>query len=124
MQRLAILVGIALRTDAFSQNPGDPMLRLFLRLYAVAVVLIAGWAWMVEISMRHSQVEHLLPSVLLMTVTLPISLGVGPLLTCFPSAFDGPFIPMVVLTVAGLLQVGLLLAAEYLISQRRPTKAR
>lgn len=99
------------------------MLKLLVRIYAAIVLLIAIWAWVVEIAMHQSTTEHLLPATLLMIVAMPLSLVVGPLIFSIPFLSDGPFTPLVVLTIAGIVQAGGLISAQHLLSRgRRPRK--
>ena len=100
------------------------MTKLLVRIYVVAVLLAASWMWLVEVAMRNSSQEHLLPSVLLLTLTMPLSLAVAPIVTRVPSLIEAPFGPLVVLTVAAGLQAGLLVWAEQLYRHRRLGKAR
>ena len=95
------------------------MLKLLVWIYAATVLLIATWAWVIEIAMHQSTTEHLLPSILLMIVAMPLSLVVAPLVTSIPYLSDGPFAPLVILTFAGIVQAGGLISAQCLFSRRR-----
>ena len=94
------------------------MLKLLLWIYAATVLLIATWAWVIEIAMHQSTTEHLLPATLLMIVAMPLSLAVGPLVTSLPFLSDGQFAPLAILTIAGILQAGGLIAAQYFLSHK------
>lgn len=100
------------------------MMRVCLRIYAAVVLLIAGWAWVIEAAMHHGTKEHLFPAVVLMIVTMPLSLVVGPLLAAAPFLADGPFVPLIALTLIGFVQVGCLVAAEYFVSRRKGLRPR
>jgi hypothetical protein len=89
------------------------VLRFLVWLYTAVVLLISVWAWVVEILMRQSATEHLLPATLLTIVTMPVSLLAIRLVISVPSLPDAPFAPLVVLTLAGMLQVGCLLGAQW-----------
>jgi hypothetical protein len=95
------------------------MLKLLVRIYAATVLSIATWAWVVEIAMHQSIREHMLPATLLMIITMPLSLALGPLIVSIPFLADGPFAPLLILTFAGILQAGSLIAAQYFFSRTR-----
>lgn len=95
------------------------MTKLLVRIYVVAVLLAASWMWLVEVAMRNSSQEHLLPSTLLLMLTMPSSLAIAPILTSVPSLVEARFGPLVALTVAAGLQAGFLILAEQLYRHRR-----
>jgi hypothetical protein len=49
------------------------ILRLFATTYLVVILLAAGWAFYTDLTLLHSQREHLAPDILLLIVTLPLS---------------------------------------------------
>ncbi len=100
------------------------MLKLLVRIYAVIVLSIAIWTWTTEIAMHQSTTEHLLPGTLLVIVSMPLSLVVGPLVFSSPFLSDGPFAPLVVLTIAGFVQAGSLIAAQHFLSRRKRQQKR
>ena|ERR1700732_998033 len=95
------------------------MLKLLVRIYAATVLFVATWAWVVEITLHQSNKEHMLPATLLMIITMPLSLAIGPLIMSIPFLADGPFAPLVILTFAGILQAGALITAQYYVSHNK-----
>ena len=82
--------------------------RILAGLYAVIVLLAALYALTTEISLRHQEVEHLLPSLVLVFVTLPLSLLSELLYSVAPSFFNAPFIPIAFCTLCGAVQASIL----------------
>lgn len=82
--------------------------RVLAGLYAGVVLVAALYALITEISLRHQEVEHLLPSFVLAFVTLPLSLILDPLSSMAPSFFDAPFVQIGFLTLGGVVQASLL----------------
>jgi hypothetical protein len=77
-------------------------------LYAGIVLLAVLYAWTTEIQMRHQELEHLLPEIVLYFATLPLSLSLDLLHSAAPSFFDGPFVQVAFLTLCGAVQASLL----------------
>lgn len=82
--------------------------RILAGLYTAAVLLAVLYALVTEIYMRNHEVEHLLPSVVLAFVTLPLSLTLDPIYTAAPSFLNGPFVQIAFLAVCGGVQVSIL----------------
>jgi hypothetical protein len=81
--------------------------RILAGLYAAIVLLAALYALITEISLRHSEVEHLLPSIVLAFVTLPLSLLGELLYSVAPSFFDSPFVQIALFTLCGAVQASI-----------------
>lgn len=75
------------------------------RAYAALVLLIAAWAWYIDVKLLHVDTEHLLPDILLSVVALPMSLTF--MLTADP-LMKWPLAQLAWLTLCGALQAGLL----------------
>jgi len=85
------------------------------RAYAALVLLAAVWAWYVDVSMLRSEREHLLPDMLLMSVSWPTSLS----LFGIWQQMTWPLAQLAWLTLCGALQAGLLC---WLTRPRRMTR--
>lgn len=93
--------------------------RLIAWFYALVVLLAAGYAWYVDIRLLNSGYEHMLPDFLLMFVTLPASLSLGPLYESFPTFFDRSFAQLTWVTLCGVGQASALFVAENLASRKQ-----
>jgi len=93
--------------------------RLIAWIYAAIVFAAASFAWYTDIRLLNSRYEHMLPDFLLIFVSLPASLSLGPLYDCFPTFFDMPFAQLTWLTLCGIGQASTLFFAERLISHRQ-----
>jgi hypothetical protein len=76
--------------------------------YASAVVLLGSWAWVVDVALRNSAREHLLPDTLLAMVTMPLSLTLEFFASLAPRAFASHFVGLALLSLLGAAQVLLL----------------
>jgi len=86
------------------QGSVSAFLKLCAWAYTLIVALAIVWAWYVDLSMRNSNQEHMLPDVILLILTLPLS-KVGDSL--FLSDSSGLMIQLVSETFTATLQVGL-----------------
>lgn len=93
--------------------------RLIAWVYAVIVFVAASFAWYTDIRLLNSKYEHMLPDFLLIFVSSPASLSLGPLYECFPTFFDMPFAQLTWITLCGIGQVSALFFAERLISPKQ-----
>lgn len=73
-------------------------------LYAAIVGLAATWAWYADVTLLHPAREHMLPDILLATVSAPTSLTLGPLYELSPTFFSLPFMQLIWMTVCGVFQ--------------------
>jgi len=78
--------------------------RQFAKGYALALALLAVWAWAVEIALVHSSREHLLPAMLLAFASLPSSLSLDCVYIRWPDIFTRPFTQLAWITVCAALQ--------------------
>lgn len=83
-------------------------MRIVARAYASLLVLSGAWAWWIDVSMRNSKIEHLLPDVVLLMLTLPSSLLLPPLCESNPKFFLEPFVQIGFLSVCALAQSSIL----------------
>jgi hypothetical protein len=82
--------------------------RILAGLYA-AIVLLAGlYALATELLLKDQQVEHLLPSLAVAFVTLPLSLAGEPLYSLAPSLFGLPFVQLAFFMLCGAVQSSVL----------------
>jgi hypothetical protein len=82
--------------------------RILAGLYAAIVVLAVLYALTTEILLKHQPEEHLLPSLALAFVTLPLSLLGEPLYSLAPSFFGVPLVQLAFLTLCGAAQASVL----------------
>jgi predicted permease len=76
----------------------------------VAIVAVAfAWAVVVDMRLADSAQEHLLPGAVLMLITMPTSLVMGPLYEHWPSVFGNGFVQLGGALLCGLLQAGVVL---------------
>jgi hypothetical protein len=80
------------------------ILRLFATTYLVVILLAAGWAFYTDLTLLHSQREHLAPDILLLIVTLPLSSSLTFLYDALPEFFSGLIVQLGWLTLCGLGQ--------------------
>jgi len=85
--------------------------------YLVIVLLAAGWAFYTDVTLLHSQREHLLPDVLLLVVTFPSSLSLGYVYDSWPEWISGPLSQVVWLSLCGLGQVCFLFALRRVLQK-------
>ena len=81
------------------------MRRAIAAVYSVLVGLLSAYAWWIDIAMRHSIREHLLPDILLMVASLPTSLSLASAYSAAPSFFARPFAELSYLTLCAVAQV-------------------
>lgn len=93
--------------------------RLIVWFYVLFVFLAVSCAWYFDIRLLNSSREHMLPDFLLMFVTLPASLSLGPLYESFPTFFDWPFAQLTWITLCGVGQASVLFVAENLVSRKQ-----
>ena len=74
------------------------------KLYFLVLALTAGWALWVEVSLAGSNVEHMLPAMVLGALSLPSSLLIGPLYDIAPSVLRDPSVQLFVLCVVAVAQ--------------------
>lgn len=82
--------------------------RILAGLYTAIVLLAVLYALTTEIYLRHQEVEHLLPSLVLVFVTLPLSLIGEVLYSSARSFFDAPFVQIAFCTLCGAVQASIL----------------
>lgn len=95
-------------------------IRLLAVLYTALVIVVAAWAFYIDITMESSSTEHLLPDVTLTLVCLPASLSLPAIATVFPGHFDTELSQAVWITCCGLFQALVL----FLISRSIGEKGR
>jgi hypothetical protein len=95
--------------------------RILTGLYALVVLVALLHAVTTEIRLQHQEIDHLLPSLVLAFVTLPLSLAIEPLYSMAPSWVDGPFVQLALLALCGALQASTL---WWLVSPQRARSAR
>lgn len=93
--------------------------RLIAWFYALTVLLAASFAWYVDIRLLNAGYEHMLPDFVLMFVTLPASLSLGPLYDSFSTFFDRPFAQLTWITLCGVGQASALFFAENRASRKQ-----
>jgi hypothetical protein len=86
-------------------------MRVLAKAYAVVVVLALAFAWYVDISERHSAREHLMGDFVLLGVSLPTSLSLGPFYDAWPELANKPFVQVAYVSLCAVAQVILLFAA-------------
>jgi hypothetical protein len=84
--------------------------------YGVLVGLAAIWAFIVDISMLHSDREHLLPDIVLGMVTLPTSAFIFQLSDYWPSLFSTELLQVAWSIICGTIQMVVLLLIAELIA--------
>ena len=94
-------------------------LRFLAVLYAVTILIAAGWAIWTDIALLHSPQEHLVPDMAVFLLSLPASLSLSWVHETWPSFFLGPFTQLAWVAFCGLLQAAILLFASRLVSVRR-----
>lgn len=84
------------------------MLRKLALIYGSVLCVFAACAWVVDVALRNSSREHLLPDVLFAASSLPASLALE---ICTPSTSycGGQFGQLALLTVCAAAQAGALL---------------
>jgi hypothetical protein len=85
--------------------------RLIAWIYALIVFLTASHAWYFDIRLLNMGGEHMFPDLLLLSVTFPTSLSLGPLYDIFPTFFDRPFTQLTWITLCGVGQMSALFVA-------------
>ena len=98
-------------------------MRFVARAYAVIVVVLAVYAWSVEIALRNSPREHLLGYVVLSLVSLPSGLSISALYDRWPTFFQKPFAELGWLTICAAAQASALLFLAELVSRLRGESA-
>jgi hypothetical protein len=76
--------------------------------YASLIALAAIWAWYVDITMLHSQREHLLPDIVLAFLSLPSSISLGSMYKAWPVFFSKPLTQVAWITLCGFGQAAVL----------------
>jgi hypothetical protein len=79
-------------------------LRLVVWCYTAAIILAIGFAWLEDIMWRNDGSEHMLPDVILLIVTGPLSLG----LVFLSALLKWPFAQLAYLSLCGALQAAVL----------------
>jgi hypothetical protein len=97
-------------------------MRILPKAYLLVVLVAACWAIYIDLTLRHSEREHLLPDLVLFAVTLPSSLSISPLYEAWPSMFSLPFAQVGWAILCGLAQAFLLFVLVSRFFQ--PTKRR
>jgi hypothetical protein len=87
--------------------------------YLIIVLMAAGWAMYIDVTLRDSTQEHLAPDILLLIVTLPSSSAVAYLYDTGWTLFSGPIVQIVWITLCGLGQAWLLFALARMIVNDR-----
>jgi p-aminobenzoyl-glutamate transporter AbgT len=93
-------------------------LRWIATAYAVVVGLLSIWAWYIDITMLHSNHEHLAPDIFLAMATLPSSQGLDWLYDKWPDTFSG-FAQLGYLTVCAMFQAGAFFMLAWLVDWSR-----
>lgn len=93
-------------------------IRLLAVLYTALVIVVAAWAFYIDITMESSSTEHLLPDVTLTLVCLPASLSLPAIATVFPGHFNSELPQVAWVTFCGLLQAACLFLIAHLIEKR------
>ena len=78
--------------------------QLIAAAYAVIVLLAAFWALVVDVTLLNSGREHLLPDIILASITMPLSLAIGSLYAAWPEVFGSEFVQVASATTCGLVQ--------------------
>lgn len=89
------------------------ILKLIATTYLIVVLLAGGWALYIDLTLLHSQREHLAPDILLLIVTLPLSSLLTYLydaLPDLPEFFSNPVAQVSLLTCCGVVQTYVLFA--------------
>ena len=94
------------------------LLQRFAIWYLAIVLLAAAWSLTVDVELLHSQREHMLPDLLLMTVAFPSSLSTGLLYSAWPAFFSLPFVQVIWAILCGTFQAALLFVLGRGRSQR------
>jgi hypothetical protein len=92
------------------KNRAAQILKLFATAYLVIVLFAAGWAVYIDVTLLHSQREHLAPDILLLILTLPLSSLLTYLYDAGPDFFSDPIMQVGGLTLCGLVQTWFLFA--------------
>jgi hypothetical protein len=85
--------------------------RLLVLVYGLVFLVASIWAWWVDVTMLHSEQEHLLPNLLLFFVGAPLSLLLDKVMPSVPS-----LVGLVLLTICGAAQFAFL---WWLVRKRR-----
>lgn len=93
-------------------------------IYLVIVLIAAGWASYTDVTLMHSQREHLAPDILLLIVTLPSSLSLSYLYDARPEFFSGPIAQVGWLTLCGLGQTSVVFALTRVFQKAVDARAR
>ena len=104
--RLTPLRGVAQLEHVMHRNV--TMARKFAKAYAVLVAILALWAWYTDVSLLHSQREHLLPDILLAIASMPASLTVDLMFRQWPSLFTTPLVQLSWLTICAAVQASII----------------
>lgn len=92
------------------KNRAAQILTLFAMAYLVIVLFAAGWAAYIDVTLLHSQREHLAPDILLLILTLPLSSLLTDLYDAGPDFFSNSVLQVGGLTLCGLAQTWFLFA--------------
>lgn len=84
------------------RNRAARILALFATAYLVVVLFAAGWADYIDVTLLHSQREHVAPDILLLILTLPLSSLLNYLYDAGPDVFSNSIVQVGGLTVCGL----------------------
>jgi hypothetical protein len=83
-------------------------LRSVALLYAICIMVVAIWALSVDITMRDSAHEHLLPDVTLAFLAWPCSILLGRVYEAWPHLFSDPLAQLGGIAVCGWFQAWIL----------------
>jgi hypothetical protein len=100
------------------------ILALFATTYLVIVLFAAGWAVYIDVTMLHSQREHLAPDILLLILTLPLSSSLAYLYDARSAFFPGPLVQVGWLTLCGLGQAWFLFSLMRVLQKKVRTHNR
>ncbi|HEX8779392.1 MAG TPA: hypothetical protein VF738_14860, partial [Rhodanobacter sp.] len=93
-------------------------------IYACTVGAASIWAWYIDLTMLHSEREHLAPAILLAFLSLPTSKILEPLCGQWPNCLQTTLAELTLLTLCGAFQVAVFYLLCRLSSKARNTKQR
>jgi len=92
----------------------------FAMIYLMIVLFASSWASFAELVLRHSQREHMVPSLLLAFFTLPSSYSVGYLCEAWPEFICIPFVEIACFTLCGMGQAWIFFALPRTFQKTAP----
>ena len=81
-------------------------LRRVVFAYGVVVLVLACWAWYIDITHLHDTRDTMLPDFLLAGFTMPFSLTLSLVYEAFPRLFASQLSQVALITLSGAAQVG------------------